>query len=134
MASTDAVAVVLAWQDAVNRQDADRLLALSAPDIEVVGPRGSGYGHQLVRDWLARAGLRLTTERIFARGEVVVVAQQGVWLGAAPLERHLASRFRVTGGRVAQFARYDDLASALAAAGLGDGDEVPVGPAFDPLV
>ena len=132
MVATDAVAVVLAWQDAVNRQDADRLVALSAPDIEVAGPRGSGYGHQLLREWLARAGLRLTTERIFARDEVVVVAQEGVWLGAAPAARHLASRFRVTGGRVAQFARYDDLAGALAAAGLGDADEVPVGPAFDP--
>lgn len=137
MPATDGVAVVCAWQDAVNRQDADGLLALSAPDIEVVGPRGSGYGHPLLREWLARAGLRLTTERIFARGDVVVVAQQGVWAGPAPgasVERPLASRFRVTGGRVAQFARYDDLATALAAAGLGDADEVPVGPAFDPLV
>jgi hypothetical protein len=138
MPSTDAVAVVRAWQEAVNRQDAEGLLALSAPDIEVAGPRGAGYGHQLLRDWLTRAGLRLITERIFARGEVVVVAQQGVWqagaASAAPGARPLASRFRVTGGRVAQFARYDDLATALAAAGLGDADEVPVGPAFDPLV
>jgi SnoaL-like domain len=138
MPATDVVAVVCAWQEAVNRQDADGLLALSTPGIEVVGPRGSGYGHALLREWLARAGLRLTTERIFARGEVVVVAQRGVWAGqvpgAAPVERHLASRFRVTGGRVAQFARYDDLATALAAAGLDDADEVPVGPAFDPLV
>jgi hypothetical protein len=134
MVTTDAVAVVLAWQDAVNRQDAERLVALSAPDIEVVGPRGSGYGHQLLREWLARAGLQLTTERIFARGEVVVVGQLGVWLGATPVERHLASRFRVSGGRVAQFARYEDLATALAAAGLSDADEVPVGGSFDPLV
>ena len=55
--------VAHAWQDAANAQDIPRLLELSAPDIEIIGPRGSGFGHQLLKEWLARAGLTLTTQR-----------------------------------------------------------------------
>ncbi len=50
MQDTSPVAITQAWQDAANRQDIDRLVALSEPDIEIVGPRGSGHGHQLLRD------------------------------------------------------------------------------------
>jgi hypothetical protein len=116
------LSVVEAWQQAANAQDIDGLLARSAPDIELIGPRGSGRGEQLLRDWLARAGLRLTTLRAFGRGNTVVVAQHGVWrsaeTGAITGEADLASRFRVEDGRVTQFARYDSLDEALAAAGL----------------
>lgn len=122
------IAVVQAWQEAANRQDIDRLLALSDPHIEVVGPRGAGYGHQLLRDWIARAGILLTTHRTFARGNVVVLAQHGVWRSVethtVPGDADLASCFRVDGQRVMQFVRYDDLDSALAAAGLTDADEL----------
>src|SRR6185295_7897704 len=76
------LAVVQAWQQAANDQDIDGLIARSAPDIELIGPRGSGRGQQLLRDWLARAGLRLTTLRAFGRGEIVVLAQHGVWRSA----------------------------------------------------
>ena len=122
------IEVAAAWQQAANDQDAERLLAVSDPNIEVVGPRGSGYGHQLLRDWLGRAGLALTTLRAFARGETVVLAQRGVWRsieGSDVMgERDLASRFDVQNGRVVRFARYDSLAEALEAAGLTVADEV----------
>jgi hypothetical protein len=124
------VAVVAAWQDAVNRQDVERLVALSSPDIELGGPRGSGRGSGLLRLWFRRAGLRLRTRRVFARGEVVVVAQRGVWrdgeTGEVVGEADFASCFRVAGERVARFARYDSLDAALAAAGLTQADETPV--------
>jgi hypothetical protein len=120
--------IVAAWQQAANDQDRERLLALSDPNIEVVGPRGSGYGHQLLRDWLGRAGLTLTTLRAFGRGDTVVLAQHGVWrsveTGAVAGEGDLASRFDVDGGRVVRFARYDSLDEALAAAGLSGADEI----------
>ncbi len=123
-------ALVQAWQDAANDQNIDRLVELSAPTIEIVGPRGSGYGHQLLRDWLGRAGLHLTTQRAFGRDNVVVVAQHGVWrsleTGAVTGERDLASRFQVDGQYIVQFARHDSLADALSAAGLHDSDEIPV--------
>lgn len=133
MSSLSPLALVLEWQDAANQQDSDRLAELSTPDIEVVGPRGSGHGRQLLREWLARAGLHLTTVRAFARDDrddVVVLAQRGVWrsveTGAVTGERDLASRFRVDGQQVAQFARYDSLDLALAEAGLQEADELPL--------
>ena len=124
-------AIVQAWQDAANAQDVDRLLDLSDPDIEVIGPGGSGRGHQLLRDWLGRAGLRLQTRRAFARGDAVVLAQHGVWrsieTGDVIGEAAVASRFRVAGQRVVQFARHDSLDAALAEAGLDYSDEASPG-------
>jgi hypothetical protein len=122
------IAIALAWQEAANAQNVERLLALSDPAIEIVGPRGGASGHEVLRQWLARAGLRLTTRRIFARASVVVLAQHGVWhdatTGAALGEAEVASLARVGDGRVTHLARYDQLDAALAAAGLELADEV----------
>jgi len=130
MPYTSPFALVQAWQDAANHQNSDRLIELSAPDIEVIGPRGSGHGYQLLRDWLGRAGLHLTTLRAFARDNVVVVAQHGVWrsleTGEVYSEQDLASRFRIEDQRVVQFARYDHLDVALNEAGLHYSDEIPL--------
>ncbi|HET8851677.1 MAG TPA: nuclear transport factor 2 family protein [Ktedonobacteraceae bacterium] len=124
------LALIQAWQDAANRQDSDRLVELSAPDIEVVGPRGSGHGYQLLKDWLGRAGLHLTTLRAFTHDNLVVVAQHAVWrsaeTGEVTGERDLASRYRIDGQRVVQYARYDNLDVALVEAGLHYSDEIPI--------
>lgn len=128
MDGSDAVAIVQAWIEAANAQDAASLLDLSDANIEVAGPRGSGFGRPLLRDWLARAGLTLTTLRTFARGNTVVVEQLGVWrtpdTDAVAGEQTVASVFQVNGGRVVKFARYDLLQAALAAASLDPSDEV----------
>jgi hypothetical protein len=128
MPDVSAVEVVQAWLDAANSQDIDRLIALSDPGIELVGPRGSGHGHQFLRDWLGRAGLHLQTLRVFARGSAVVVAQHGVWrsgeVGDVIGEQDVASRFVVDDDRVSRFARHDALDEALAAAGLTVEDEI----------
>lgn len=128
METSEAVAVVRAWQEAANAQDVETLLALSDAGIAVVGPRGSAHGHEVLRAWLGRAGLHLTTLRTFARGAVVVMAQRGVWRsaesGEVVGEALVASRFRVAGGRVVEYARYDELEEALAASGMGVEDEV----------
>jgi hypothetical protein len=128
MQQSSALNSVLAWQAAVNAQDLDGLLEHSAPDIAVVGPRGTGVGHRVLREWLARARLTLTTMRAFVRGDTVVLAQRGVWhaldTGAVTGDRTLATVFQLNDQRqVARFARFDDLAEALAAAGLGPADE-----------
>ena len=127
-----ALSIVQAWQDAVNRQDIDRLLDISAPDIAIIGPQGVGSGHQLLRDWLARAGLTLTTTRIFQRGDTIVLAQHGTWhagtSGSVIGEAEVASRFRVRDQQVIEFERYDDLATALNAARLTSTDEQPIEP------
>lgn len=128
MQPNDILSAVQAWQAAANAQDVNRLLELSAPDIEVAGPRGSGFGQQLLRDWLARAGLTLTTLRAFVRGNTVVLEQQGVWravdTGEVTGDKTLASAFQVNEQhQVARFARFDSLKEALDAAGLDLSDE-----------
>src|SRR5579885_1950192 len=110
MQEQDSLAVVNDWVAAANAQDAERLVELSDPNIEIVGPRGSGFGHQLLRDWLARAGLELETLRTFARGGLVVLEQRGVWhsqdSGKVTGDKVLASFFQAKDGRVVKFARY----------------------------
>ncbi len=126
---TSAIAIVQAWQAATNDQNIARLLELSAPDIVIIGPRGRGSGHQLLREWIARAGLTLSTQRTFQRGDTVVLAQHGTWqstaTGGIASEADLASRFRVRDQCVIEFERYADLASALTAADMSDTDEQP---------
>ncbi len=128
MPDVRSVEVVQAWLNAANVQDIDRLIALSTPDIELVGPRGSGHGHQHLRDWLGRAGLHLQTLRVFPRGSAVVVAQHGVWRSVETAdvigEQDVASRFVVEEDPVSRFARHDALDEALAAAGLTVEDEI----------
>lgn len=126
MATADSIQVVNAWQDALNRQDADALLALSDPNIEIIGPRGSAFGREVLRAWLERAGLKLTTLHVFARDEHVVIAQQGVWqsaeTGGLPSQANVASHFVVIDRHVTSYARFDDLVVALKAAGLTEAD------------
>jgi hypothetical protein len=45
-----------------------------------------------------------------------------------PGDKTLASAFQVKAGQVARFARYDDLPSALEAAGLDESDERKMAP------
>ncbi len=117
---------VRAWQEAANRQDVAEVLARSAPDITLIGPRGEAKGHETLRAWLERAGLTLTTRRLYARGDSVVAEQRGVWraqeTGEIIGEADVATWFRVADGRVSFLARYDQLADALAAAGLTSAD------------
>src|SRR5688500_14309552 len=71
--------IVRAWHEAVNRGDADSLVALSDHDIEVGGPRGSARGSALLRDWLARTGIQLKPRRWFASPSELVVEQVAIW-------------------------------------------------------
>jgi hypothetical protein len=122
------VTIVQAWQAAANAADADTLLSLSDEQIEIIGPRGSAYGHDILRQWLARAGLTVEPKRVFARDNAVVVEQHGVWhnvdTGETMGEADLASSFRVTDGRVSRYARFETLDAALADVGLSESDVV----------
>lgn len=122
------VDTVRAWHAAVNAGDLERLVALSSSDIEVAGPRGSGRGEQLLRDWFGRAGVRLEPLQTFSRDTVVVVEQRATWASAeadsASAARTVASVFSVADGRVTSVMRHADLASALEATGLTQSDRV----------
>lgn len=120
------VGTVRSWQKAANEQDLSTVLAYSAPNITIVGPRGVAEGHEVLRAWLGRAGLTLTTQQLYVGGDSVVAAQRGVWrsleTGQVTGEADVATWFRVADGRVAHLARYDQLDDALEAAGLSAAD------------
>jgi ketosteroid isomerase-like protein len=119
--------VVTDWHEALNSGDVERLVSLSHPDIEVGGPRGTGRGTQLLRQWVGRAGIRLDPRRVFHRADTVVVEQQAEWRAADTAEaigsQTLASTFIVRDNRVVSVSRYSDLAEALSAADLDESHE-----------
>ncbi len=127
---TGQLAVVEAWLDAVDRADPAAATALCAPDLEVVGPRGSIRGREVLGPWMARAGFSARPLRWFCgAGGAVVVEQDATWADPATgTERGravVASRFPVADGVLTGYQRHDDgLAAALAAAGLDETDEV----------
>lgn len=125
--SAPEVTIVAAWHEALNAGDIDRVVALSSEDVEVGGPRGSGQGAQLLREWVSRAGIHLDVRRVFQRAGLVVVEESAQWrsteAGQATGSQIVATVFRVDDGRVRRVARYPDVASALQAAGLDEGDE-----------
>jgi len=73
------VGTVLAWHEALNGGEARRLVELSDPDVEVGGPRGTGYGAQFLREWVERANIYLDPGRIFQEADTVVVEQGAKW-------------------------------------------------------
>jgi limonene-1,2-epoxide hydrolase len=119
---SDNVEVVLAWHAALNAADTDRLLSVSAVDVEVGGPRGSNRGADVLREWVSRARIQLEPVRWRAAGDRVVVEQSARWQtpeGQLSESQAVASAFRVEGGKVASVMRYVDFQAALASAGLG---------------
>lgn len=116
---TPEIQTVIAWHDALNEGDVERLVALSHPDVEVGGPRGSAHGAQILREWVARANIRLEPGRTFGEASTVVVEQGAEWQSTVPGGvQTVASVFVVSDGLVASVVRYPDLASALQAANL----------------
>jgi O-acetyl-ADP-ribose deacetylase len=113
--------VVTAWLDAGNVADVGRITALTAPDIEIVGPRGSARGREVLIEWLGRAGARFETLGVSSQDDQVVVEQHGVWRtpdGAVQGEARVACRFVVHRGQVQLVQRYDSLAAAHSDAGI----------------
>ena len=122
------IQTVIAWHDALNAGDAERLLALSHPNVEVGGPRGSARGTQILREWVDRADIRLEPKRTFGEAGTVVVEQGAEWQSAdAGNVQRVASVFVVSDGLVTSVARYPDLASALRAANLDESHEKSTG-------
>jgi len=124
----DRFEIVRAWHEAVNRGDADALVALSDDDIEVGGPRGSARGHATLRDWLDHAGIQLAPRRWLASPAELVVEPVATWRGSDGVLTNaqiIASSFTVEGGKVMRTIRYGSLEEALAATGLTLVDEVP---------
>ena len=129
------VEVVSAWHEALNSKDTELLVELSDPDVEVGGPRGSGRGVRLLREWVDRANIRLKPLRIYHRADTVIVEQGAQWrsadAGEAPGSQTVASIFVVQDGRVAGVLRYPSLADALGSANLDESHKTTTGQAIE---
>lgn len=114
MADHDSVHVLQAWHDAVNTGDVDSAVQLCSTDVAVAGPRGVGHGHDLVRSWLVRSGIRLEPQQPFVEsGGRFVVREMARWTAtdapaAAPTEPTPTwCVFTVASGLVTSVARYE---------------------------
>ena len=106
--------IVRDWHTALNAGDIVRLQALCSQDIEVGGPRGSGRGVDLLREWVERANIQLLPERVEQQGNAIIVEQRAAWSGGEP--QTVASLFELREGRVARVIRFPDFDSAREAA------------------
>ncbi len=123
------LAIVESWLKSVNASDRTSLLALTAADVEIVGPRGVGRGRELLADWLVRAGFSSQGLRWFCGTDGrIVVEQDATWVrpNGEKSSTQVASAFVIREKQVARFQRFDSLNAALSAVGLGESDEVVV--------
>lgn len=117
------LAIVERWLEAVNRGDRAAVLAESADDIEIKGPRGSQKGRDVLADWLSRAGFTAEARRWFCAADGrCVVEQEARWQGG--VAKRVASAFTVRDARIVRYERFDDLADALASERMELADEV----------
>lgn len=111
---SDDAAVLAAWHDAVNAGDVEAAVRLCSEDVAVQGPRGTGYGHDLVRGWLRRSGIRLTPQEDLAgRDGRFLVRELAHWTtadapDAAPTEpTETWCVFTVADRRITSVARFE---------------------------
>lgn len=119
-ASTPA-GILSQWHDAVNAGEIDQAVALCSDDVAVQGPRGIGHGHDVLRAWLARSGIRLDPqEELREVDRRFVVAERARWTttdapDAAPTEpTDTWCVFTIGEGLVTSIARFATLAEVPA--------------------
>ena len=125
----DPLSVALAWLAAVDRRDGEALIALSAPTIEVAGPRGAGGGRGALVAWFSRVAMSVKITRAFVRGGLVLIEHEAIWRdpdsGALVGEADTASIFTVADGLVSRYER-DDAPAVTLRRGFVSADAVPV--------
>lgn len=111
------------WIEKSNEKDIPSLLGLTRTDAEIIGPKGSVSGSHHLADWLDRANLKLVTVNRFAKWHDIVLEQQGTWYEDNGEIRGQATVFtymRITEGKVAFIARYDNKMEAFHVSGLNE--------------
>ncbi|WP_154402230.1 nuclear transport factor 2 family protein [Ornithinimicrobium cavernae] len=116
------VETVTAWHEAVNGGDIEAAVACCHPEVEVGGPRGTGRGHDLMRGWLRRSGIRLQPQHELTESSpgVVVVEELARWTAEntpfpAPSEPTPTwCVFRVDYGCLVSIVRYEEPPAAMA--------------------
>ncbi len=124
------VNIAVAWLKAVDARDATALIALSAPTIEVAGPRGVNGGRGALVAWFSRVAMGVRLQRAYVRGNLVLVEHEAVWRDpetrALQAEADIAGVFTVVDGLVARYERIDDPVLGLKTNGFIAADEVPL--------
>ncbi len=115
-ASSTPADILAQWHDAVNAGDIEQVVLLCSEDVAVQGPRGVGHGHDLLRTWLTRSGIRLDPQAEFREVEGrFVVPEIARWTAAeAPDGSPVAPTdtwcvFTVGNGLVTSIARFETL-------------------------
>ncbi len=128
MTQLDPIAIVQAFHDHLNDHDVTGVLDLAADDVRVGGPRGSGEGKHLLKEWVGRASITMAPRRWFRKGDTVVVEQQATWRdpdsGAETGSQVVATVFTIREGRIAGIARYGFLAEAVHSANMDESNEI----------
>ncbi|MBA3368620.1 MAG: nuclear transport factor 2 family protein [Geodermatophilaceae bacterium] len=115
--------LIVAWHDAVRDRDLEAVAGLVHSDVEVGGPKGSGHGVDLIREWVQTSGIGLEIESFLQRGLTFVVGQEATWpdpdaAGGRTQPVAVASVFVVQGARISKILRFDEAEAALEAAGF----------------
>ena len=129
MTEVSPVDVARGWHDALNQGNVEQLMERVAPDVEIVGPRGSVRGADRVEEWVSRAGMRLVPTQWFVRGDQVVVEEEAAWTqpdGTLSEPALIAIAFQVTDGRITAISRYGSVGAALNATGLQPSDLIDI--------
>src|SRR5690606_13320057 len=67
------------WTESVNRKDVPAVLKISDRNVELIGPRGTSAGHDILAEWVKNSGIHLSTKSRYAKGDCVVYEQEGKW-------------------------------------------------------
>ncbi|WP_227994993.1 hypothetical protein [Oceanobacillus sp. CFH 90083] len=111
------------WIEKSNIKDVPSLLELTHPNIEINGPKGSIIGSHHLADWLERANLKLVTINRFAKGNNIILEQHGTWYemnGEIKSQATVYTYMKITEGKVALMARFDNKEAAFHMSGLSE--------------
>ncbi|MGI2328608.1 nuclear transport factor 2 family protein [Planococcus sp. YIM B11945] len=111
------------WVDRVNARDVKGVLQVSDHNIEMRGPGGGGFGHDLLAQWMERAGVTLTTITRYANDHCVLYEQEGVWENE---DGHVIvyTFMEIKGGKVTRLERFDNIDDAFSTSGLSEKDKM----------
>ncbi|MGH3802316.1 MAG: nuclear transport factor 2 family protein, partial [Pseudonocardiaceae bacterium] len=70
------IAVLQHWHSAINSGDVAEALKWCSPGIVVHGPLGAARGHEAMRQWLTRTGIRLEPQGEFGERDGRFVVQE----------------------------------------------------------
>ena len=111
------------WVDKVNAQDVEGVLEVSDSNIELVGPRGAGFGHDLLVQWMENTGVRLHTIARYANDHSVVYEQEAVWENQ---DGHVIvyTFMEIKNGKITRLERFDNIDDAFSTSGLNEENKV----------